>query len=116
MSLDGIIPRAEAYDMWCYVCPTCQFHFNMVEARTDYSAAISERRLVLRYRVTKHAMMEFEGSSGACTIRDISAMGAGLDLPDRSEIPLEFVLVANGIRMRCCRIWQSEQRIGLVFD
>ena len=50
-----------------------------------------------------------------CKVRDISEMGAGLELSSDVNLPEEFDLVAEGIRRRCRMVWRSDTRVGVAF-
>jgi hypothetical protein len=115
MSLNGITPCAEGYDMWSYRCFTCSDVLNMVEARTPSSAAVSERRRVLRHPVATAGTIESDGSAVACMVRNLSAAGAELSLTRRMQTPEHFTLVTEGSHLPCHVVWHREKRIGLAF-
>ena len=56
---------------------------------------------------------------GSCTMLDVSASGAKLQLKPPTEVPGDFILILskNGqVRRRCKVAWQSEAAIGVRFD
>ena len=50
-----------------------------------------------------------------CTIIDLSAGGACLDLPDPDRLPSRFVLLHGGTRKSCLIKWKKFRRIGVQF-
>ena len=77
----------------------------------------SENRGDLRSRTLKGASISFAGGAIDCTVRNISASGAALDVASPLGIPEEFVLVvpADKLRQLCRVVWRKEKRIGVVF-
>ena len=51
----------------------------------------------------------------ACTIIDLSAGGACLDLPDPDRLPSRFVLLHGATRKNCLVKWKKFRRIGVQF-
>ena len=77
-----------------------------------------EKRTAPRYRVLKGAMIAFGGNGLACTVRNLSATGAALELPSRVSLPPSFMLVIETDQFirRCRPVWSNERRIGIAFD
>jgi hypothetical protein len=50
-----------------------------------------------------------------CTVRDFSAAGVGLLLPDTVSLPAEFDLTFNHATQRCSTVWRHTERVGLKF-
>ena len=50
-----------------------------------------------------------------CTIVDLSAGGACLDLPDPGRLPNRFVLLHGATRKNCLIMWRKFRRIGVQF-
>lgn len=50
-----------------------------------------------------------------CTIIDLSAGGACLDLPDPDRLPSRFVLLHGATRKNCLIKWKKFRRIGVQF-
>ncbi|MBR0777136.1 PilZ domain-containing protein [Bradyrhizobium diazoefficiens] len=76
-----------------------------------------EKRTEQRHRVFKGAMITFEGSGVACTVRNMSAGGAAIDLDGPVALPQSFTLsISRDNFVRSCRtVWRSDRRIGLAF-
>ena len=116
MILDRIIPCAAAYDMWSYSCSGCAGVFSMVEPRIDDRSSIDERREVTRHAVTTPATIALGRKTIACTVRDISAVGAGLSSSGRSRLPKKFTLMAAGWALSCRAVWRRGKQVGIAFD
>jgi hypothetical protein len=78
---------------------------------------MKERRATPRQRVFKAGSIEFDGSAVDCTIRNISSVGAGIDVASPLGIPHEVTLniVTRHERQHCRIIWRGAKRIGLAF-
>jgi hypothetical protein len=78
---------------------------------------VDERRAKPRQRVLKAGTIEFEGSSVDCTIRNISPIGAALDVASPIGIPHEITLsiVSRHERRKCHIVWRKEKRVGVAF-
>ena len=50
-----------------------------------------------------------------CSIVDLSAGGACLEIGGRAEIPKRFVLLHGGTKKACNVIWQKGRRCGVSF-
>lgn len=81
-----------------------------------------EKRAAQRYRVFKGGTITFENSGIACTVRNMSADGAAIELDAivtlaTVTLPQSFTLaIARDNFVRNCRtVWRSERRIGLAF-
>jgi hypothetical protein len=81
------------------------------------SASMEERRTKPRRRVLKAGMIEFDGSTVDCTIRNISPIGAALDVASPVGIPHEITLnvVTRHERQNCHVVWRKQKRIGVAF-
>jgi PilZ domain len=77
-----------------------------------------ERRATPRHAVLRAGTIEFDGGTVPCTIRNISRMGAALDLAGRTIVPheLSLVMVAGRVSQHCYVVWRKEKRIGVRFD
>jgi hypothetical protein len=77
-----------------------------------------EKRTAARHRVLKAATIEFGGGAIDCMVRNMSDVGAALDVSSPIGIPEHFtlVLVADGIHKPCHVAWRKEKRIGVAFD
>jgi PilZ domain len=75
-------------------------------------------RIAPRKRVLKGGTIEFSGESIPCTVRNISASGAALEVttvlwfPDRFTLGVE----SDGLRRPCHIVWRKEKRIGVAFE
>jgi hypothetical protein len=77
-----------------------------------------ENREDPRSRMLKGASITFDGGAIDCTVRNISASGAALDVASPLGIPQEFFLVVpvDNLRQRCRVVWRKEKRIGVAFS
>jgi hypothetical protein len=77
-----------------------------------------ERRTMLRHSVVRPGTIQFDGGAASCTIRNISRIGAALDLQTETIVPHEIDLVmADGrVSQHCYVVWRHEKRIGVTFD
>jgi hypothetical protein len=82
-----------------------------------YFRAMEERRSNVRQRVFKAGSIEFDGTAVNCVVRNLSVVGAGLDV-DHPVIPHCFMLniPSSNMRQSCRVIWRQQKRIGLVFE
>jgi PilZ domain len=115
MAVERVTPCAADYDMWTWRCSECASVVIMVEARIEDRAAVEERRNVARYAVTTPATIEFGSRAVACTVFDISATGAALNLENRPRLPKKFTLTAAGSALSCRAVWRKGKKIGLAF-
>jgi hypothetical protein len=51
----------------------------------------------------------------ACTIVDVSAGGACIDVHGSDAIPRRFILNHGGVKKTCYLVWQKGRRIGVAF-
>ena len=58
--------------------------------------------------------MERDSPAG-CTVRDLSAAGIGLLLPNTVSVPAEIDLDFNHVTSHCKTVWRHTERIGLKF-
>jgi hypothetical protein len=79
---------------------------------------MTERRQSPRRKVLKGARIAFADEGIACTVRNLSATGAGLDVPNALSLPPSFMLVIerDGFMRRCRPVWCNERRVGVAFD
>jgi hypothetical protein len=78
-----------------------------------------ERRAQPRHRVLKGGRLSFHDGSGIdCTVRNISPIGAGVDLDNPADLPESFTLLVESehLMRRCHAVWHNEKRIGIAFD
>jgi hypothetical protein len=116
MILDRVIPCAADYDMWSYICSECSGVFSMVEPHTADRAMVEERRVVLRHAVTTPATIAAGRREIACTVHNLSATGASLNLANRPRLPRSFILTAAGSTLPCRAVWRRGKQLGIAFD
>ncbi|WP_245313084.1 PilZ domain-containing protein [Bradyrhizobium macuxiense] len=75
-----------------------------------------QRRAAARRRVLKSGAIEFGSEAIPCTVRSLSAEGAGIEVNSPLWFPDRFVLAVDGERHECRVVWKKERRVGLVFD
>jgi hypothetical protein len=76
-------------------------------------------RAVPRYPTNRPARITLgDGSVIDCCIRDLSTLGARIELAAPAKIPDHFVLaIANlGVRHRCNVAWRTDNFMGVYFD
>jgi hypothetical protein len=78
---------------------------------------IDEHRETPRHRVLKSGTIEFGGGVIDCTIRNLSASGAALEVvsPVGIQDQFDLVLLAEHLHRPCRVIWRKEKRIGVAF-
>ena len=79
---------------------------------------MEERRKVQRGRTLKAGSINFNRASGIdCRVRNMSPVGACLEVSSQIGIPNDFVLaVAYDKFKRSCRVvWRSDTRLGVEF-
>jgi hypothetical protein len=78
---------------------------------------MNEKRATQRHRVFKGGTITIEGSGIACTVRNMSAGGAAIDLDGSVTLPQSFTFaIARDNFVRNCRpVWRNESRVGIAF-
>jgi hypothetical protein len=78
---------------------------------------MEERRATPRQRVFKVGLIEFGGPSIDCTVRNLSATGAMLDVASPVGIPHEITLniVSRQTRQYGYIVWRGRRRVGIKF-
>ena len=104
VQIDGICLRSEP-------CP------GTGAKRASVTKSFAERRAQLRKPVFKAGTIEFDGVGVDCTVRNISATGAALEVVSPLTIPHEITLnIRSGeVRQHCYIVWRKEKRIGVAF-
>jgi hypothetical protein len=77
---------------------------------------MDQNRIAPRQRVLKAGKIEFNGGVIDCTLRNLSATGAALEVTSPIGIPEHFTLIANGTHHPCRVVWRKETRIGVAFE
>ncbi|HVV80512.1 MAG TPA: PilZ domain-containing protein [Pseudolabrys sp.] len=78
-----------------------------------------ERRKVPRRRTLKAGLIAFNRAATIeCQVRNLSPIGACLDVPSQIGIPDEFTLVVDHERLKkkCRVIWRKPTRLGVEFE
>ncbi len=78
-----------------------------------------EKRVSPRHRVLKRGMLAFSGGGGIdCTVRNVSADGARLDVESAAGLPRSFTLVieTDQFMRRCRPVWFNDRKLGVVFE
>jgi hypothetical protein len=78
---------------------------------------MDERRKHPRIDIDQPGYVSSGGSVMSCTVRNISAEGAAIEVENSAFVPPQFRLVmANDSSVRECRIaWIQRNRIGVTF-
>ena len=78
---------------------------------------MQERRTNQRQRVFKAGTIEFDGRAIDCTIRNVSSVGAALEVASPAGIPHKVTLnmATRNTRQQCYIVWRKERRIGVTF-
>lgn len=78
---------------------------------------MEERRRTQRQRVLKAGTISFGGASIDCTIRNLTTLGASLNVASPVGIPDKFVLIvrSNDTTRQCIVVWRKEKQIGVAF-
>ena len=77
-----------------------------------------EQRKDIRHRTLKGEVIAFDGGTVSCTVRNVSASGACLEVASPMGIPDKFTLAIDSdhVRRPCHVAWMSNKRIGISFD
>jgi len=77
-----------------------------------------ERRSVVRMRTLKEGSISFNRAGGIdCRVRNLSPIGACLEVSSQIGIPDDFVLMIerDHLKQHCHVIWRLEARLGVAF-
>jgi hypothetical protein len=78
-----------------------------------------ERRAIARTTINRDALLFFRGESGPspCCIRNITNLGAGIQLDGTTVVPDEFDISFDRFRTRrvCRLIWSRGDFVGVAF-
>lgn len=71
-----------------------------------------------RHNVNRNATIAFDGGEVSCTVRNISPIGAALDVSIAVSVPHEItLLMANGhLSQHCYVVWRKPGCLGVTFD
>jgi hypothetical protein len=89
----------------------------------DYSLMIlgdrdvQDKRTIFRKRVLKNAQIVLSDKAPKldCAVRNLSAMGACLQVSTTYGIPVNFDVVIEGVQRPCRAIWRTDNKIGVTF-
>lgn len=79
---------------------------------------MEERRTTQRHRTLKAGSIAFNSAAGIdCRIRNLSAIGACLEVESQIGVPDDFMLVMerDHVREQCHVIWRMRSRLGVTF-
>jgi len=79
---------------------------------------MEERRKAQRGRTLKAGSIAFNRAAGIdCRVRNMSPVGACLEVSSQVGIPNDFVLIVSYDRFKqsCRVIWRSDTRLGVQF-
>jgi hypothetical protein len=78
----------------------------------------NERRKHPRSEINETAYISSGGASTRCRVRNISAEGAAIDVPNVAYVPDRFQLMTETDRVvRNCRlVWMKKNKIGVAFE
>ena len=116
----GLALRAQdAWTKWRHALEAEQW-FHLAELQADHLVQTRyqgvERRINSRHLVAiPGAILMGRDSPVDCTVRDLSATGIGLWLPDAVSLPAEIDLTFNHVTSHCKTVWRQPERIGLKF-
>jgi hypothetical protein len=80
---------------------------------------MEERRKIQRHRTLKAGSITFNLDGGVdCRVRNLSPVGACLEVASQVGIPNEFVLVVevDHLKLPCHVIWRTATRLGVAFN
>jgi PilZ domain len=79
---------------------------------------MGERRKVQRHRTLKAGSISFKRAGFDCRVRNLSPVGACLEVASQIGIPDEFVLVVriDHLKAPCHVIWRIAARLGVEFS
>ena len=80
---------------------------------------MQERRQVPRHLTLKAGSITFNRDGGVdCRVRNLSPVGACLEVASQLGIPDKFVLVVeiDHVKASCHVIWRTATRLGVAFD
>jgi len=78
---------------------------------------MNERRLAQRRRALKsaHIILSDHAPKLPCTLRNVSEIGALLEVSTTFGIPESFDVIIDGERKPCRSVWRTETKIGIAF-
>lgn len=85
---------------------------------SDVNDMIIEKRAAPRQRVLKRGMIAFGGGGIDCTVRNLSATGARVDIESVAGLPDHFLLVieSDQFMRRGRTVWFKDRKLGIAFE
>jgi len=80
---------------------------------------MDERRKLPRHRTLKAGSISFNRAAGIdCRVRNLSSIGACLEVASQTGIPDDFTLVIGSehLKQPCHVIWRTATRMGVEFQ
>jgi hypothetical protein len=80
---------------------------------------MDERRKIPRHRTLKAGSISFNRAAGIdCRVRNLSPIGACLEVASQNGIPDDFTLVvaSDHLKQPCHVIWRTATRMGVEFQ
>jgi hypothetical protein len=79
---------------------------------------MTNKRTAPRQRVLKAGTIAFTGAGIDGTVRNLSEIGAALEVARVVGIPTDFSLVipSDNVNRECRVVWRKSNRIGVAFD
>jgi hypothetical protein len=79
---------------------------------------MEERRATTRKRILKtaHIILSEKAPKIECAVRNVSEMGAMLQISTSYGIPDSFLLRIDGVQRACRVVWRTETKIGVAFN
>jgi PilZ domain len=70
-----------------------------------------------RYLVSEGAVIKFGDRTINCVVRNLSATGAAIEIPNQPGVPARFELSISrlGLSVPCRIVWRKDHRIGVAF-
>jgi hypothetical protein len=86
--------------------------------QTMRTTTMIEKRTAPRHRVLKRGTLAFGGGGIDCTVRNLSASGARVDIASPLGLPSNFMLVieADHFIRRCRPVWNNDRQLGMAFE
>ena len=85
----------------------------------DRQSVLDEKRKLARHRTLKAGSISFNRAGGIdCRVRNLSPIGACLEVASQVGIPDDFVLVVDvdHLKQHCHVIWRTATRMGVAFQ
>ena len=87
------------------------------EAPVSEQPPAADKRKAARRTVLKTGRIRFGKSSEICTVRDMSATGAAIELVGAASLPDKFdlVLEMESAARKCTVVWRKDRQLGVKF-